>query len=192
MDEQKIIEKLQGGDENAFRELVNNYQKMVVNICFGMIHIQEDAEDIAQEVFIEVFRSIQKFRFDSKLSTWIYRISVNKSLNFIRDTKKSRLIQNIETVFSGKKENTETVADGDSQPGYSLENIQRAKIVHDAINELPKNQKTAFTLSKYEDLSYQEISEIMQVSLSSVESLVHRAKTNLQKKLYECYKKNCL
>ena len=69
---------------------------------------------------------------------------------------------------------------------------QRAEMLHQAIDQLPENQRTAFTLNKYEDLSYQEIAEVMEMSLSSVESLIHRAKKNLQKKLYDCYKKKCI
>jgi RNA polymerase sigma-70 factor (ECF subfamily) len=90
MSETEIIKRLQQGDEQAFRQLVENYQKQVVNTCYGLVHSTEDAEDIAQDVFIEVFRSIQNFRADAKLSTWIYRISVNRSLNFIRDNKRRK------------------------------------------------------------------------------------------------------
>ena len=80
----------------------------------------------------------------------------------------------------------------EGDPQIDLENAERTEIIHAAIDTLPKNQRIAFTLSKYEDLPYKEISEIMELSLSSVESLIHRAKKNLQKKLYYCYKKRCI
>lgn len=193
VDKGQIIKDLQERQESAFRQLVENYQKMVVNTCVGFVHNLEDAEDISQEVFIEVYNSIHKFRSDSKLSTWIYRIAVNKSLNYIRDNKRNKWLQNIEQVFSGNKETPEKlVAEGSGQPGFDLENSQRAKMLHEAIEGLPENQKVAFTLNKYEELSYQMISNIMEVSVSSVESLIHRAKKNLQKKLYTCYKKRCI
>ena len=193
MEDRQIIKELQEGSEAAFSKLVNSYQKMVVNTCFGLVHNTHDAEDIAQEVFIEVYRSVEKFRSDSRLSTWIYRIAVNKSLNYIRDNKKSRWLQNIEEVFSGKGKNSGTPeAERSSDPGAGIEDKQRAHLLHKAIDELPDKQETAFTLNKYEDLSYKEISEIMELSLSSVESLIHRAKLNLQKKLYTCYKKKCI
>ena len=191
MDELENIQKLLAGNEEAFRELVKNYQKMVVNTCFGMVHNQEDAEDIAQEVFIEVYRSIHKFRSDSKLSTWVYRIAVNKSLNYIRDNKKNKWFQNLEDVFSVEKSNG-LIADNTGQPEYNIEKSQRAEMLHQVLSSLPEKQKTAFSLNKSEDLSYQEISEVMELSLSSVESLIHRAKKNLQKKLYSCYKKKCI
>lgn len=190
MTETEIIQKLQQGNEQAFKQLVGNYQKLVVNSCFAMVHNTEDAEDIAQEVFIEVFRSIQNFRADAKLSTWLYRIAVNRSLNFIRDNKRRKWFQSFEDIVMAR--NSQLSSDGHHEtPAAELENMQRANIIHEAIDSLPVNQKTAFTLNKYEDLSYKEISEVMDLSVSSVESLIHRAKIGLQKKLYTCYKKKC-
>jgi RNA polymerase sigma-70 factor, ECF subfamily len=190
MTETEIIQKLQQGNEQAFKNLVENYQNLVVNTCFGMVHSTEDAEDIAQEVFIEVFRSIQNFRADAKLSTWLYRISVNRSLNFIRDNKRKKWFQSFEDIVMAKNSQLNSAKHYET-PATELENTQRANIIHEAIDSLPENQKTAFTLNKYEDLSYKEISEVMDLSVSSVESLIHRAKLNLQKKLYNCYKKKC-
>jgi RNA polymerase sigma-70 factor, ECF subfamily len=193
MSESDIIQKLQRGNEQAFRELVENYQKMVVNTCFGMVHNIEDAEDIAQEVFIEVFRSIHKFRADSKLSTWLYRMAINRSLNYIRDNKRNKWFQSFEDSVKSKNTLHENLINKNTDhPEYVLENTQRATLLHEAIDSLAENQKIAFTLSKYEELSYQEISKVMDVSVSSVESLLHRAKKNLQKKLYVCYKKKCI
>jgi len=149
----------------------------------------EDAEDIAQDVFVEVFRSIHSFRADAKISTWLYRIAVNRSLNHIRDNKKRKWFQSFDDVV--KEKNAQLQHQASENPGTELENLQRANILHEAIGTLPENQKTAFTLNKYEDLSYKEIAEIMDTSVASVESLIHRAKTGLQKKLYTCYKKKC-
>jgi len=190
MTETEIIQKLQQGNEKAFRQLVENYQKLVVNTCFGLLQNTEDAEDIAQEVFIEVFRSIHNFRADAKLSTWLYRIAVNRSLNHIRDNKKRKWFQSFDDEVKEKNAQLHQHYATDN-PGIELEILQRATILHEAIGSLPENQKTAFTLNKYEDLSYKEIAEVMELSVSSVESLIHRAKLNLQKKLYICYKKKC-
>jgi RNA polymerase sigma-70 factor (ECF subfamily) len=191
MTENEIIQKLQEGNEQAFKQLVENYQKLVVNTCFGMLHNLEDAEDIAQEVFIEVFRSIDKFRADSKLSTWLYRISVNRSLNFIRDNKRKKWFQSFEDTLFLKNSQGNAKTQHNETPAAEMENKQRAAVLYQAIDSLVENQKTAFTLNKYEDLSYKEISEVMNLSVSSVESLIHRAKLNLQKKLHTCYKKKC-
>lgn len=193
MSEAELIQKLAEKSESAFKELVNTYQKLVVNTCYSVVQNQHDAEDVAQEVFIEVFRSVQNFRADAKISTWLYRISINRSLNFIRDNKKFKWLQSFgDAVQNRLGELTNIRTSHTDQPEYSLENNQRIALLHEAINQLPENQKVAFTLSKYEDLSYQEIAEVMELSISSVESLLHRAKKNLQKKLYKCYQKKCI
>lgn len=189
MSENEILEQLQKGSETAFSELVENYKRQVINTCYGLVHNTEDAEDIAQDVFIEVFRSVGNFRADAKISTWLYRIAVNRSLNHIRDNKKRKWFQSFDDVV--KEKNAHLQHQASENPGVELENLQRTTILHEAISSLPENQKTAFTLNKYEDLSYKEIAEIMDTSVSSVESLIHRAKMGLQKKLYTCYKKKC-
>lgn len=192
MSEAEIIQQLRQGSEQAFKNLVSNYQKLVVNTCYSLVQNTEDAEDIAQDVFIEVFRSVDRFRADAKLSTWLYRIAVNRSLNHIRDNKRRKWFRSVEEVFSSKTENVNQppVAAAEN-PASEMESQERTAIIHEAIRSLPENQKIAFTLNKYEDLSYKEIAEVMETSVSSVESLLHRAKLNLQKKLYSCYKKKC-
>ncbi|WP_340111535.1 RNA polymerase sigma factor [Maribellus mangrovi] len=193
MSDHEIIEQLKQGNEQAFKRLVENYQKLVVNTCYGMLQIREDAEDVAQDVFIEVYRSVENFRADAKLSTWLYRIAVNRSLNHIRDNKKHRWFSSFDSdVKAENKKLLQVESSRTDQPEFELENQQRSIILHEAINSLPENQKVAFSLSKYEELSYQEIAEVMELSISSVESLLFRAKKNLQKKLYTCYKKKCM
>jgi len=189
MDQKGILEGLQTGDEHAFRMLVDEYQLMVVNTCKGFVHDLSDAEDLAQEVFIEVFRSASKFRGDSKISTWIYRIAVNKSLNFVRDNKRKKFFQSIENNLFGSKKLDIPAPHVTDQPDLEIENNQRKQNLYRAIDGLPETQRTAFSLSKFDDLSYREIAEVMGLSVASVESLIHRAKLNLQKKLFHCYKK---
>lgn len=192
MSDHELIEQLKQGSEQAFRELVNHYQKKVVNTCYGLLHNHEDAEDIAQDVFVEVYRSVSNFRADSKLSTWLYRIAVNRSLNHIRNNKKHRWLSSFESEVKAQNTKLLQMESDSNQPESELENKQRALILHEAISSLPENQKVAFSLNKYEDLSYQEIADVMELSLSSVESLLFRAKKNLQKKLYTCYRKKCM
>jgi RNA polymerase sigma-70 factor (ECF subfamily) len=178
------IGQLQEFDETAFRKLVDDYRDMVFRTCMGIVRNAYDADDLAQEVFIEVFNSISTFRADSKISTWLYRIAVNKSLNFLRSQKRKRFFQSIGLA------STSDVPE-QSYSSDSIENDQRKQILDAAIQALPENQRTAFILHKIEDLSYKEISEIMEVSLSSVESLLFRAKQNLQKRLLKCYQQSC-
>lgn len=192
MSDYETIEQLKQGDEQVFRELVEQYREMVVRTCYGILRNREDAEDVAQDVFVEVYRSISGFRADAKLSTWLYRIAINRSLNHIRDNKKRRWLG---FGKDAECENTPLLnveADAADQPEYTLENKERAAILFRAIDRLPDKQKVAFLLRKYDGLSYREIADIMELSQSSVESLLFRAKKNLQKKLLACYRKKCM
>ena len=187
MDDNLLVEKLKAGDEKAFREVVQQYQNMVINTCYGFVHHYEESEDIAQDVFIQVYKSIGSFRSDAKLSTWIYRIAVNKSLNHLRKSKKSSLMERVESILFDQP--IENIAEGSkNQPQAILENKERAEQLHNALNKLPENQKTAFTLSKYQGLPNKELAEIMTTSVSAVEALLNRAKKNLQKYLLDYYK----
>jgi RNA polymerase sigma-70 factor, ECF subfamily len=189
MDDNKLVEKIiRDQSQDAFKELVVKYQNMVINTCYGFVHNYDDAQDIAQEVFVEVHRSINKFRQESKLSTWLYRISANKSINYLRDHKKNKWLFNLDLLFEKDDENPERIGLEES-PQEILEKDEKSDILYKAIDSLPENQKMAFTLYKYDDLSYKEIGEVMDLSLSSVESLMFRAKKNLQKKLISIYKK---
>lgn len=191
MTDKQIIEGILQSDEEAFKELVDNYQSLVLNTCNGFLHNRQDAEDLAQEVFIEALRSISKFRGTSSLSTWLYRISVNKSLNFIRDNKKRKIMRSIDNPSSGGNEDNIMELEDPDTPYNKIEDTENEKLelLHQSIASLPKNQKVAFTLNKFENLSYKQISEIMEISLSSVEGLIHRAKRNVQKKVLKYYQK---
>ena len=192
MPEENLVNKIKNKDLTSFKSLVEEYQKIVLNTCNRFVNNKEDAEDITQEVFMEVFRSISEFRGDSKLSTWIYRISVTKSLDFLRKKKRKKRFGITKSVFSGETLIEELKADSISNPGILAENEDRIKILNEALNKLPENQHVAFTLSKYDELSYQEIAEILKTTIPAVESLIHRAKNNLKKRLYNYYEKKLI
>lgn len=179
------IQALQDGNKDAYRQLVETYQDQVVNTCYGFVQKREDAEDLAQEVFIEVFRSVNKFRKDAKLSTWVYRISVNKSLEFIRYNKRKKRFAWKQSLSDMTE--AEEPASFSDHPGLTLEQQESMSILMGKINLLPENQRVAFTLNKIDDLPYKEIAEVMDLSLSSIESLMHRAKKNLKKQLEKMY-----
>jgi RNA polymerase sigma-70 factor (ECF subfamily) len=185
LDENTLINKIIGNDESAFRELYETFSSRVYNTALGFLQSAEDAEDATQEIFILIHRSIKNFNRESSLSTWIYRIAVNKSLEIIRSKKRKKRFGIVKSIFL--KEETEEPVEF-LHPGIIIENKERGKIIFKAIDKLTENQKTAFLLSKIDNLSYKEISEIMKVSLSSVESLIFRAKDNLKKELYNYYK----
>ena len=179
MYENDLIDGLQNKDFKVFEEIVNSYQSMVVNLCHSMTGSLEDAEDLAQEVFIKVWEKSSRFRGDSSLQTWIYRIAINTSLNFTRKNKFNTFFQSIESIFEspGSQDN----------PHKSLESKEQQNQIQMAIQTLPENQRIALTLRTFKDHSYAEISEIMDVSVGSVESLIFRAKKNLKKKLVKYY-----
>ena len=190
MEDAELIRAVKAGETGAFQSLVEQYQDRVINTCYGFVRDREDAKDIAQEVFIEIYQSLEKFREEAKLSTWIYRISVTKSLDFLRRKNRKKRMGQFKKLF-----NIDDVAERIEQPSgnnpdKNMEARERAQILHQAMDRLPENQKIAITLSKYEGFSNKEISEIMNTSVSSVESLIHRAKVNLKKKLYRYYDKH--
>jgi RNA polymerase sigma-70 factor (ECF subfamily) len=186
MTEAELINSLIYKDHNAFRFLVENYQNMVFKVCYHILNNYEDAEDVAQEVFIEAYLSISGFRGEAKLSTWLYRIAVNKSKNLLRKNKWQVLVQRLERLVPGEKSEAIDIADASAHERMNLiEKTEDQKILQRAVESLPESQRIAFSLNKFDDLSYQEIAEVMQTSLSAVESLIHRAKMSLQKKLLQ-------
>jgi RNA polymerase sigma-70 factor (ECF subfamily) len=187
MTEHELLIKLQTGEESAFKTLVETHQKRVFNTVLAIIQNFEEAEDVSQEVFMEVYQSVGKFRGESKISTWLYRIATTKALDQIRKKKTVKRFAFFSSLFG---ENNEIMHESVDfvHPGILLEQQENAKVLFKAINQLPENQKVAFTLSNIEGLSYQEITEVMDITLSSVESLLFRAKTNLRKSLGDFYK----
>lgn len=191
--EPELISKLKQGSNRAFRTLVKAHKDQVYNTCLGFLRNHEDAEDMAQEVFVEVYHSIDSFRADASLRTWLYRIAVNKSLELIRYRERKKRWGFFKGLMNTAVD-IDKVEDRQSfdHPGIVLENKERAQILMEAISRLPEQQKVAFTLHKIEGLPYKEIAGVMEKSLPAVESLMHRAKNNLQDDLYEYYKSDNL
>jgi len=183
LEDSSLISQLQNGEESAFRYLVENYQQKIYHTCLGFLKNEEEADDKAQEVFIEIYESIHGFRQDSKLSTWIYRIAVTKSLEALRRKKQKKRNAHLLSYLGIQGEAFSIQADKFYHPGVQLENKERASILFKTIEQLPENQGIAFTLHKVQGMSYAEIAEIMGTSISAVESLMFRARKNLQKKL---------
>lgn len=181
-----ILAQLREGDEGTFEALVRANQSKVFNVCLSLLKNEQDAEDVAQEVFVEVLYKAGEFRGESKISTWLYRISVNKSLEELRRRRRKKRWAPITSLWGADGEELNSPKDFE-HPGVLLENQERAKVLFQHIEALPDSQKVAFTLNKVEGLSYEEVAAIMQVTLSSVESLLFRAKKNLQKTLAAYY-----
>ena len=175
--------------ERAFKTIVDTWQDMVYNTVLGIVQSPEDAEDVSQEVFVQVYESVHGFKGDSKLSTWIYRIAVTKSLDHLRRKKRKKRFAFVQSLF-GK--NDELINDPPEffHPGIAAENKENASMLFKAIAALPENQNAAFVLNKVEGLSYQQIADVMNLTESAVDSLLHRAKSNLKKKLENYYQQS--
>jgi RNA polymerase sigma factor (sigma-70 family) len=188
--ELEFVRRLQENDETAFRELFDRFGTLVYNTSLGILQEEEDASDITQEVFISAFQSIKGFKGDSKLSTWLYKISVTKSLEHLRKKKRKKRSGLTISLFGSGESIKPLNENSFYHPGVQLENKERAAILFGAIDLLPENQKVAFILNKVECLSYQETAEVMEISVSSVESLIFRAKQRLQVLLKDYYENN--
>jgi len=188
LQEQELIASLKTGNEIAFKELVNLFKDRIYNTSLGFVQNEEDAEEITQDVFIKVFENINGFRGDAKLSTWLYRIAVTESLEFLRKKKRKKRTGVLMSFFS-KKESEWRQTDF-NHPGVATENKETATVLFKAIRQLPEQQQTTFLLQKTENLSQTEIADVMNTSIGAVESLLQRAKANLRKLLEEYYQKH--
>src|SRR4051812_18906490 len=182
-----LLRKIAEGDRQAFHQLYGSFSSKVFNTALGYLHNTEEAEEITQDVFVEVYQSAKGFKGDSSIGTWIYRITVNKSLDRLRYRKRKKRFAFLESLF--KKDSSELQHDIPSfeHPGIELENKENAAILFQAIELLSEQQKTAFILSYIEDLSQKEVAEIMKLSEKAVESLLQRAKANLRRELENLY-----
>ena len=190
LEDKEFLNDLKAQKHDAFKRLLDEYQGLVFNTCLSFVPNAQDAEDVAQEVFVEVYRSISKFKGGSKLSTWLYRIAVNKSLEFIRkkNTKK-RFGFKISLSSGGTPlDNTSYFSEFD-HPGVLLEQKEQKALIFKAINTLPEAQRIVFTLYHIDGLPYSDIEVITVRSISSVESLLFRARKRVKAQLTSFFKK---
>lgn len=165
-------------DPQAFRAFIAMHQDRVFNLVLNKVQHTEDAEEITQDVFIDIYRKPESFRGDSAITTWIYRIAINKCIDHLRRQQARK-----RTISNAK----ESPAIDLHHPGVAIENREKTAMLFRAMDQLPEKQHTAWVLSEMENLSYKEIGEIMQLSLSSIESLLFRARQNLRKILAGMY-----
>jgi len=189
LNQPELIVQLQQGDESAFKKLVDEWQDMVYNTALSIVQNEDDADDITQEVFIQVYQSVSSFKGESKFSTWLYRITVNRALDHEKKKKAKKRFAFVQRIF-GNEEAEQVQPAEFNHPGVQLEKKERAAELFNALKQIPDKQRIAFTLHKLEGQSYQEIAEVMNTSLYAVESLIARAKTNLKKILSSYYEQS--
>ncbi|MBR3076557.1 MAG: sigma-70 family RNA polymerase sigma factor [Oscillospiraceae bacterium] len=184
MDEKSIIEQVLAGDNNAFGQLVQEYQTKVYNLALRMCGSQDDAFDLSQEAFFRAWRNLPGFQFDSSFSTWLFRLTVNICLDWLR-AKKRRPTVSLTTINDEDEELQLDVPD----PGMSPEELllaaeDRAELTR-ALNELPVEYREILTLRAINDMSYTEIAEVLKLREGTVKSRLSRARNALRNKLLQ-------
>jgi RNA polymerase sigma-70 factor (ECF subfamily) len=182
-----LIQKLKSNDREAFYELVALYKDGVLTTCYRFLLNQEDAEDVSQEVFVEVYQSIGSFREESKLSTWIYRIAVTKCLNELKKRQRKKRFSALSKVL-----HIDEIAQwisGGTLADSKIHEEEMWKEVGQVLNKLPENQRVAYTLSRLDGFNNTEIADLMGTSIGAVESLLYRANKRVAQQLTTLVKK---
>jgi len=180
----QIIGKVIDGDKSAFNELMDRYEKPILNFAYRLLSSRTEAEDVTQEVFLRAYKNIETFEFRAKFSTWLFKIARNLCLNKLRHTLHfptfsiDKPVKGDEHDFQRQIEDKKQVSPASNLLKKELQDIVRA-----VLDSLPKNQKIAVVLRRYEDMSYEEISIIMSCSVSAVKSILNRAKQTLKNRL---------
>lgn len=174
----QLMLDFQKGDEKAFETLMVTYLPRIANTIYRYTGSNADAEDIAQEVFLRVYRSKENFRPEAKFSTWLYTIVTRLCLNELRNRGRHKL-QRMPEEFD--LEDKKTLLE--HKPFENAEQTELAACIKNALNELPENQRIAVILNKWDNLSYEEIAGTMGISVMAIKSLLSRARENLKDKL---------
>ncbi len=184
--EEILIQRLKARDKKVFQHFVNQYKDKLFRLAMGFVHDAFLAEDIVQDVFVKLWQNIDSWQEGrARLGTWLYKVTVNHSLNKVRDNKKTAHVQDIGQFVRQSNDGMIEIQipDQTRDPHKALENKELAGILRRAINSLPRKQRIAFVLSKYQKMSSKEIAEVMELSVSNVDVIIHRAKKNLQKQI---------
>lgn len=180
----ELMAQVAGGETHVFREIFEKYQNQVMNTIYRFTGDYNQAEDLTQDVFIRVFKSAKRYKPKAKFKTWLFKIVVNLCLNYRRDKARNRTQSLDAPLITANGEIVREVRapDGDI-PDVALEELELRKVVRDAIDSLPENQRMVVILQRFEEMSYKDISEALGISLSAVESLLFRARQNLKLEL---------
>jgi RNA polymerase sigma-70 factor (ECF subfamily) len=170
------------GDTGAFRRLVERNTGIVFGLACRYLHDHADAEDVVQDVFLKVYNAAGNYQPTAKFTTWLYRITVNASLNRIRSRKK-RSDVSLESGSDGGDAAFEPAAEGSEGPSSRLEHEELEMKVRQVMAQLPENQRTAVYLRRFEEMSYEEIAQAMETTVAAVKSLLARARQTLKSQL---------
>jgi len=180
---EELVARVAEGDEYAFQILVNRHQTSVLNLIYRFMGDRLKSEDLAQETFLQVWRSAKTYQRKSKFTTWLYRICANLCLNEIKSARRKKWLQFFKNNPDSKQSENEDLLDESPNPEDLLLARERNQQITNALQSLPENQRIALILKRYDNFSYEEISRVLGCSIAAVESLLVRAKRTLQKKL---------
>ena len=180
----EIMLRVREGDDSGFSILIEKYRKQIVHFMFRMSRNQAVAEELAQEVFLRVYRSRQTYRAEAKFSTWLYRIATNLGVNHARDTKHERTAQNVYLDQPDPETGTTPdVADSTLSVEQKLVREERMNAIRKHVMALPERQRSAVLMHKYQEMDYKEIGEVLKLSESATKSLLFRAYQTLRENL---------
>jgi RNA polymerase sigma-70 factor (ECF subfamily) len=184
MTDAEIMLRVREGDDSGFNFLIEKYRKAIINFMYRMVHNQAVAEELAQEVFLRVYRSRETYRAEAKFTTWLYRIATNLGVNHARDTKHER---SAPTVYLDQPDpetgTTPDVADMHATAEEELVRDERMRAIRKHVMALPERQRTAVLMHKYQGLDYKEIGAVLHLSESATKSLLFRAYQTLRERL---------
>ena len=180
----EVMLRVKAGDDSAFAYLLQKYRRAMVSFMYRMAHNPAVAEDLAQEVFLRVYRSRQNYEPSAKFSTWLYRIATNLAVNYARDTRHERP----ENTVSIDEQDTETgltvdIADASLSAEENILRRERMAAIRQKVQELPERQRTAVIMHKYQQMDYRQISQVLKLSESATKSLLFRAYETLRVQL---------
>ncbi len=185
-DDFTLIKSIQNGDHQAFELLVRRYQRQVANLIYMTMGNRDDVEDIAQEVFIRVYRSLPKFKFDASFFSWLYRITVNLCIDEIRKRKIRRVLSldylTEDTLEKDRKNKDYSMASD------SILTEEKQRVIQSALRRLKPEHREVLVLREYQDFSYNEIAETLGLRLEAVKSRIFRARREMKNLLNEYFK----
>jgi RNA polymerase sigma-70 factor (ECF subfamily) len=191
MTDAEIMLRVRAGDDAGFNILIEKYRRAIVNFMYRMVHNQAIAEELAQDVFLRVYRSRETYRAEAKFTTWLYRIATNLGVNHARDTKHERSAQ---TIYLDQPDpetgTTPDVADAHATAEDELVRDERMKAIRKHVMALPERQRNAVLMHKYQGLDYKEIGAVLHLSESATKSLLFRAYQTLRERLKEFVEQN--
>lgn len=178
--DEKLARKAAAGNLNTFETLVSRYQGKIFSFIYRMVNSNEDARDLTQEVFLQVYRSLGHFRGDSSFSNWVYRIASNKCLDFLRRNKKNKTVEFNDNLHQTPQQIIRINSNNPEQVYLNEEKIRRLRRI---ISGLPDRYRIAIVLFHYENMSYQQISDTLDIPAKTVATRLYRAKLLLKERL---------